>query len=271
MGIFSDFIGLINLNKEQRPKVSYKNESKPTEDDEPKPVSKTYPEDREELKKQLKLWRAYEKKHPWHDYPPKIKVKISKDECLMNMQFTIGLPPEAVYDMFTNYDNQTYFKKLKRPQTLEHKSSKVVYEDDQEKQVVEVKKDAYWKFLWWSGTILVHINFTEFRKDFYAMYVIPTENVMFMKMFEGMWQVEPWYVDSDRYCKPRLPENREEYKRCTRGKGLIASKVTIKHFFQPSNFVNFPPLCWFIRCATINTIKSLAEEFQTQAAVIRGV
>ncbi|CAN8304341.1 unnamed protein product [Cochlearia groenlandica] len=263
MGIFSEFIGLINMNKEQ-PKVS-------SEDVKPKPVWKTYHEDREELKKQLKLWRAYEKKHPWHDYPPKFNVKITKEECFMKMQFTIGLPPEAVYDMFTNYDNQSYLKMLKKPQTLKHKSSDVLYEDGPNQKVVKVKKEVYWKFLWWSGTILINLNFTESRKDFYARYMIPSENVMLMKIFDGMWQVEPWYVDNDRYCKPRMPENREEYKSCTRGQGLIASKVTINHFFQPSTSLNFPPLSWFIRCATVNTITSLAEAFQTQAAVIRGV
>lgn len=36
-------------------------------------------EERDEMKEQLQLWRESEKKEPWHDPPPKVKVK-TKDQ-----------------------------------------------------------------------------------------------------------------------------------------------------------------------------------------------
>jgi len=33
--------------------------------------------DEEETKRQNELWKAAEKKHPWYDAPPKVKVTIA--------------------------------------------------------------------------------------------------------------------------------------------------------------------------------------------------
>ncbi|AEE30417.1 OBP32pep protein, putative (DUF220) [Arabidopsis thaliana] len=219
MGIFP---GLINQNTQQPPEV----ESKRSRNVKTKSVSETYPENREELKKQLKLWRASDKKSPWYDYPPKVK---------------------------------------------EHVSSKVFSDLGPTEKHVRVEKAAPWRFLWWSGSIPVHLTFNESRKDFSTLYMIPKKNVMFMKTFYGKWQIEPWYVDNMRFCKPRLPKNREEYRQCTGGKGLIGSRVTLDQYFQPSSYLNLPPLSWYIRRATVKTTKALIEDLQIQAAVIRSV
>ncbi|KAG7598097.1 hypothetical protein ISN44_As06g023920 [Arabidopsis suecica] len=265
MGIFP---GLINQNTQQPPEV----ESKKSGNVKPKSVSETYPEDREELKKQLKLWRASEKDSAWYDYPPKVKVTKEKGLYHLNMKFTIGLPPEAVFDILTSYENPSYFTMMKKgkPQTLEHVSSKVFSDLGPTEKHVRVEKAAPWRFLWWSGSIPVHLTFNESRKDFSALYMIPKKNVMFMKKFYGNWQIEPWYVDNMRFCKPRLPKNREEYRQCTGGKGLIGSRVTLEQSFQPSSYLNLPPISWYIRRATVKTTKALIEDLQIQAAVIRS-
>ena len=55
---------------------------------------------------------------------------------------------------------------------------------------------------------------------------------MFMKVFEGSYKVEPIYVDSERFCKHRLPKSLEEYKKWRGGQGKIASKVILNQYFQ---------------------------------------
>lgn len=100
--------------------------------------------------------------------------------------------------------------------------------------------------------------------------MIPKKNVMFMKTFFGKWQIEPLYVDNMRFCKPRLPKNREEYRQCTSGKGLIGSTVTLNQSFKPSSYLNLPPVSWYIRRVTIKTTKALVEDLQLQAAIIRS-
>ncbi|KAL0695275.1 hypothetical protein Bca4012_062455 [Brassica carinata] len=77
MGIFPGFGAWINLNNQQPPKA----ESKKSKNVKSKPGSEINTNaESEETKRQLKLWRAEEKKFPWlRDYPPKVKtVKSSK-------------------------------------------------------------------------------------------------------------------------------------------------------------------------------------------------
>ncbi|KAG2269185.1 hypothetical protein Bca52824_063740 [Brassica carinata] len=45
----------------------------------------------------------------------------------------------------------------------------------------------------------------------------------FLDTFKGSYSVEPVYVDAERLCKNMTP--REEYRKCSGGKGLIASKA----------------------------------------------
>lgn len=98
-------------------------------------------EERDEMKEQLKLWRHAEKKEQWQDVPAKVKVirsnQLTKSQyfnfyairkkdpkfsntflflkveiedgiCHVDMVFTLGLPPQAAYDVLTNPDNQPY-------------------------------------------------------------------------------------------------------------------------------------------------------------------
>lgn len=86
--------------------------------------------------------------------------------------------------------------------------------------------------------------------------------MMYMKVFEGSWKVEPLYADQERLCKSRSRINEEEYKKCSGGKGRIGSKVTMEQIFQPCSLLNVPPISWFIREITIKTIKNLLEDLR---------
>jgi len=43
--------------------------------------------------------------------------------------------------------------------------SRRVLVDEGQRQVVEVEQAAIWRFLWWSGTISVHVFVDQNRKD----------------------------------------------------------------------------------------------------------
>lgn len=101
--------------------------------------------------------------------------------------------------------------------------------------------------------------------------VYDKKKIMFMKMFEGHWKVEPVYVDSERLCMNMKPRTREEYREWSGGQGKIASKVTVGGVFQPSSIFNLPPVSWFIRGITVKTTKALLQDFLNLAAAIRGV
>lgn len=52
-----------------------------------------------------------------------LRLKVSKSsigETHLEMDFSIGLPPETVFDIVTSHDNQTYsyFKQMKRRKIL---------------------------------------------------------------------------------------------------------------------------------------------------------
>ncbi|XP_024008031.1 uncharacterized protein LOC18992594 [Eutrema salsugineum] len=229
-----------------------------------------------EAQKEALLWRAEEEKHPWYDAPAKVKVKTKNGLCHMNMQFTIGLPPEAVYEMFTNPNNLPFFREDEAGRqllvfvflSLENKSTKV-FKKDGPRQTTEVEKALTWNFLWWSGAIPIHLIIDENHKTLTAKY--KTKNLMLMKTLEGSWKVEPDFVDQERLCKSKLPESREEYKRCSGGKGKVGSKVTMEQIFQPSSLLNLPPVSWFIRGITIKTTKALLEDLRKAGATFRGV
>ncbi|KAJ0257706.1 OBP32pep protein [Hirschfeldia incana] len=166
MGIFPGFGAWINLNNQQPPKA----ESKKSKNVKSKPGSEINTnEESEETKRQLKMWRAEEKEFQWlRDNPPTVKVsKSSIGETHLEMDFSIGLPPETVFDIVTSHDNRTYsyFKQMKRRKILEVKSSKVLRDNGRDEKVVVVKKSAPWKFLWWDGKMPIDLVFNENRKD----------------------------------------------------------------------------------------------------------
>ncbi|GJY84683.1 chaperone protein ClpB3, chloroplastic [Tanacetum coccineum] len=71
--------------------------------------------------------------------------------------------------------------------------SRKVLVDEGSRQVVENKQDAIWRFLWWSGTISVHVLVDQNKEDYSMKFrqVKPG----FLKNFEGRWKVEPLLLD----------------------------------------------------------------------------
>ncbi|XP_010498902.1 PREDICTED: uncharacterized protein LOC104776513 isoform X1 [Camelina sativa] len=250
MGIFAGFGSWINQNNEEPRKaepnrsenVESKSESETDDDNDQDKMKKYYEED--EVERQAQLWIDAEKKHTWHDAPPKVKVITKKGLCRMNIEFTLGFPPDKVFGIITA---GSFF--LDPP--LTGKSKKVLREDGP-RQIAKVVKTVEWKFLGSSFAIPISVIVDENRKD------LTKKRVMLMKVFKGSYKVEPLYVDSERLCKHMEPKSPEEYKRCSRGQGRIASKVIVNQYFQPYPPFNLPPLSKYIRDVTIkNTVTAL--------------
>lgn len=91
---------------------------------------------------------------------------------------------------------------------------------------------------------------------------------MFMKVFEGCWKVEPLFID-EHLCETSKPKTREDYDRCSNGRGRIGSKVTMDQMFQPSAILTPPPLSWYIRGITVKTTESMIEDLLAEAARLR--
>lgn len=90
----------------------------------------------------------------------------------------------------------------------------------------------------------------------------------FMKRFEGRWKVEPILVD-EQLCHPIRPATLEEYDLCTKGKGRIASKVSLDQLIQPA-IVPPPPISWYLRGITTKTTEMIINDLVAEAARIRG-
>ncbi|CAH8253341.1 unnamed protein product [Arabidopsis lyrata] len=216
-----------------------KAESKKSENNKSKSVSNMNSNnvDDEEME-EGKLWRDAEKKHPWFDAPPKVKVTTKKGLCHMYVKMTFGLPPRSVYELFTNPNNLPLFSDKSWRQLLVNKRRKVLKRDGP-RQIVEVEKVVAWDFLWWSGGMPINLIADENEKDLTGKY--KKQKMKFMKVFEGSYKVEPIYVDSESLCKNKEPKSPEEYKKCSGGQGKIASKVTMDQYFQPYPLFNLPP------------------------------
>ncbi|XP_010477663.1 PREDICTED: uncharacterized protein LOC104756732 isoform X1 [Camelina sativa] len=271
MSVFPRFVGWINQNIQEPLKA----ESKKSENVESNSVSeedssnkREFYYDKAEAKKQGKLWRDAQKKKPWYDAPGKVKVTTKKGLCHMHIELTVGLPPEGVYDLFANPNNFPFFRIDNETgrELLQNKSRKVLMKDGP-RQVVQLEKALTYDFLWWYRAFPFTLIADENQKEFTAKY--KKEKMMFMKVFEGSWKIEPLYVDSERLCKEREPKSREEYKRCSGGQGKVASKVTMDQYFQPYSFLNLPPSSWYIRRITIKTTKRLLKQIQDASIMFR--
>lgn len=210
------------------------------------------------LEKQLQAW----KDNPvWVDSSPVIKVSVPKGSlCNLNVKVNIGLPPDAVYDIVTDPDNRRVFKNIKEV------VSRTVLIDEGSRQVVELEQAAMWRFLWWSGTIAVHVLVDQNREDHSMKF--KQIKTGFMKRFEGCWKVEPIMVD-EQLCHPIKPKTLEEYDSGTKGKGRIASKVSLDQLLQPA-IVPPPPFSWYLRGITTKTTEMLINDLVAEAARIRG-
>lgn len=210
------------------------------------------------LEKQLQAWNE---NTVWMDQAPEIKVSVPKGSlCNLNVKVNVGLPPDAVYNIVTDPDNKRVFKNIKEV------ISRRVLVDEGLRQVVELEQAAMWKFLWWSGTISVHVLVDQNRADHTMKF--KQVKTGFMKRFEGCWRVEPLFVD-EKICYPFQPKTWEDYNSCTRGKGRIGSRVSLDQLIQPS-IVPPPPISWYLRGITSRTTEMLITDLLAETARIRG-
>ncbi|XP_062110322.1 uncharacterized protein LOC133822111 [Humulus lupulus] len=211
-----------------------------------------------DLEKQLQAWRE---NPSWADPRSEVKVSVPKGSlCNLKVNVNVGLPPDAIYNIVTDPDNKRVFKNIKEV------ISRKVLVDEGHRQVVEVEQAALWKFLWWSGTISVHVLVDQNRKD--RSMKFKQVKTGFMKKFEGCWRVEPLFVD-EKTCFPFKPKTWEEYCSCTGGKGRLGSKVSLEQLIQPA-IVPPPPISWYLRGITSKTTEMLINDLLAEAARIRG-
>ncbi|XP_044492688.1 uncharacterized protein LOC123216317 isoform X4 [Mangifera indica] len=210
-----------------------------------------------DLERQLQVWRE---NPSWVDGPPEVKVSVPKGSlCNLTAKVNVGLPPDAVYNIVTDPDNKRVFKNIKEV------ISRRVLADEGLRQVVELEQAAIWKFLWWSGTIAVHVLVDQNRKDHSMKF--KQLKTGFMKKFEGCWTVEPLFVD-EKLCFPFKPKTWADYNSCTGGKGRIASSVSLEQLIQPA-IVPPPPISWYLRGITARTTEMLIQDLLVEAARIR--
>lgn len=221
-------------------------------------LSKTLTDFEVNLEKQMQAWHE----NPvWVDQAPEVKVSVPKGSlCNLNVNVNVGLPPDAVYNIVTDPDNKRVFKNIKEV------ISRRVLVDEGLRQVVELEQAALWKFLWWSGTISVHVLVDQNRADHSMKF--KQVKTGFMKRFEGCWRVEPWFVD-EKLCYPLKPKTWEDYNSCTGGKGRIGSKVSLDQLIQPA-LVPPPPISWYLRGITTRTTEMLITDLLAETARVRG-
>ncbi|CAH8386908.1 unnamed protein product [Eruca vesicaria subsp. sativa] len=265
MGIFPGFGGWIS----QQPKKSEDVKSKPVRE------TKIHEERDIEMKEQIKLWReANKKRGQYQEPPPTIKVKTDyKLDGLtdMQMEFTMGMPPQAAYDILANQDNISFSREIKGRALLKAVSRTVTSEKDKGELDVVVEKELAWKFLFLSGTIPIRLTVQEDPNKLSVSYQKDKTAMNFLDTFEGRYTVEPVYFDAEHLCKRRKPKSLEEYRKCSGGKGLIASKVKVQQSYRTSFPLDLPLLSSYFRRFTIETTKKVAEDLQMRAGDIRGV
>ncbi|OMO78252.1 hypothetical protein CCACVL1_14545 [Corchorus capsularis] len=211
-----------------------------------------------DLEKQLQAWRE---NPSWGDQSPEIKVSVPKGSlCNLKAKVDIGLPPDAVYNIVTDPENKRVFK------NIQEVISRKVLVDEGQRQLVEVEQAALWRFLWWSGTISVHVLVDQNRED-YSMKFKQVKSG-FMKKFEGHWRVQPVFVD-EKICFPFKPKTWAEYCSCTAGKGRVGSRVRLDQLIQPA-IIPPPPISWYLRGITAKTTEMLVQDLLAEAARLKG-
>lgn len=210
-----------------------------------------------DLEKQMQAWTE---NPSWVDQSPEIKVSVPKGSlCNLNVKVNVGLPPDAVYNIVIDPDNKRVFKNIKEV------ISREVLVDEGSRQVVELEQAAIWRFLWWSGTISVHVLVDQNREDHSMKF--KQVKTGFMKKFEGCWKVDPVFID-EKICSPFKPETWEQYCACTKGKGRVGSIVSLDQLIQPA-IVPPPPISWYLRGITTKTSEMLINDMLAETARIR--
>ncbi|PKA62029.1 hypothetical protein AXF42_Ash018254 [Apostasia shenzhenica] len=150
------------------------------------------------------------------------------------------------------------------PEIKEVISRKVLVDEDL-RQVVEVEQAAIWRFLWWSGTISVHVLVDQNRKGHTVKFKQGKSG--FMKRFEGTWKVEPLFVD-EKLCSQK-PNSWAEYETCSGGNGRVGSTVSLNQLIQPA-LVPPAPISWYLRGITTRTTEMLIQDLLAEALRLRG-
>ncbi|XP_068637382.1 uncharacterized protein [Aristolochia californica] len=210
------------------------------------------------LEQQLQRWND----NPyWIDQPPEIKVTVPKGSlCNLNVRFKVGLPPDAIYNIVTDADNRRVFKNIKEV------ISRRVLVDEGLRQVVEVEQAALWRFLWFSGTISIHVLVDQNRADHSVKF--KQGKAGFMRRFEGCWRLEPLFVD-EQSCYPHKPVSLADYDFYTAGKGRVGTLVNLEQLVEPA-LLPPPPISWYLRGITTKTTEMLITDLLAEATRIRG-
>ncbi|EOA36763.1 hypothetical protein CARUB_v10012631mg [Capsella rubella] len=115
MSVFPGFGRWINQNLQQPKAESRRSENVETNSESEKDTNNeeepSY--DEEEMMKQNELWKAAEKKHPWHDAPPKVKAKYKKEKMMFMKVFKGNWKIEPIY-----VDSERLCKQ-KKPKSLQ--------------------------------------------------------------------------------------------------------------------------------------------------------
>ncbi|KAJ4805630.1 hypothetical protein LUZ62_018455 [Rhynchospora pubera] len=210
------------------------------------------------LDKQIQAWKS---NPTWSDEPPEIKVSVPKGSlCNLNVKFKAGLPPDAIYNIIINPENKRVFKNIKEV------ISRRVLIDEGSRQVVEVEQAAIWRFLWWSGTISVHVFVDQDRKNHTVRF--KQGRTGFMERFEGCWKIEPLYIDNPVSFSQSAPRTLAEYEKQTTGKGRVGSSVSLEQLIQPA-LVPPPPISWYLRGITTKTTEMLIQDLLAETARLR--
>ncbi|CAN4087531.1 unnamed protein product [Withania somnifera] len=194
------------------------------------------------------------------------RLKIGRDKSIMrddNRGATVVINADKEKQLQSWKENPSWDDP---PPYVKEVLSRKVLVDEGSRQVVELEQAAMWRFLWWSGTISVHVLVDQNRED----YTMNFKQVKtgFMKKFEGRWKVEPLLVDED-LCHPFKPKTLTDYISYTKGKGRIGSTVSLDQLIQPA-IVPPPPISWYLRGITAKTTEMIITDLVTEAAKIRG-
>ncbi|XP_020585161.1 uncharacterized protein LOC110027884 isoform X2 [Phalaenopsis equestris] len=179
--------------------------------------------------------------------------------CNLNVKCNVGLPPDAVFNIVVDPENKRVFKNIKEV------ISRRVLVDEGLRQVVEVEQAVIWRFLWWSGTMSIQVMVDQNRRDHTVKFKLGKSG--FMRRFEGIWKVEPLFLDQE-LCSPREPKSWAEYDACSGGKGRVGSMVSLDQLIQPA-LVPPPPISWYLRGVTERTTEMLIHDLFAEASRLR--
>ncbi|KAI0523181.1 hypothetical protein KFK09_005573 [Dendrobium nobile] len=211
-----------------------------------------------DLDRQMQAWRE---NSYWLDHPPELKVSVPEGSlCNLNVKCNVGLPPDAVFNIVIDPENKRVFKNIKEV------ISRRVLVDEGPRQVVEVEQAVIWRFLWWSGTMSIQVLVDQNRMDHTIKFKQGKSG--FMKRFEGLWKVEPLFLDKE-LCSPCEPKSWLEYDTCSGGKGRVGSIVSLDQLIQPA-LVPPPPISWYLRGVTERTTEMLIYDLFAEARRLRG-